>query len=76
SISESFTVTATDSNNSSATGSLDVNVVDDVPTAADDSNEQVASESQLILTGSVLGNDVQGADRIPTGPVTPATIVG
>ena len=33
-------------------------------------------ESQLILTGSVLGNDVQGADRIPTGPVTPATIVG
>ncbi|KAA2227218.1 beta strand repeat-containing protein, partial [Pseudomonas brenneri] len=76
SISESFTVTATDSNNSSATGSLDVNVVDDVPKANDDTNAQVASESQLILTGSVLGNDVQGADRIPTGPVTPATIVG
>ncbi|WP_314388319.1 type I secretion C-terminal target domain-containing protein, partial [Pseudomonas brenneri] len=76
SISESFTVTATDSNNSSATGLLDVNVVDDVPKANDDTNGQVASESQLILTGSVLGNDVQGADRIPTGPVTPATIVG
>ncbi|MBN0981120.1 hypothetical protein JV174_28340, partial [Pseudomonas sp. SDM007_2] len=33
SISESFTVTATDSNNSGATGTLDVNVVDDVPKA-------------------------------------------
>ena len=76
SISESFTVTATDSNNSSATGTLDVNVVDDVPKATDDTNGQVASESQLILSGSVLGNDVQGADRVATGPVTPNTIVG
>ncbi|NMZ41280.1 retention module-containing protein [Pseudomonas proteolytica] len=76
SISESFTVTATDSNNSGATGTLDVNVVDDVPKAFDDNPGGVASESQLILNGSVLGNDVQGADRIATGPVTPNTIVG
>ncbi|AIG05381.1 retention module-containing protein [Pseudomonas fluorescens] len=76
SISESFTVTATDSNNSSATGSLDVSVVDDVPKAVDDSPAGIASESQLTLSGSVLGNDVQGADRIATGPVTPNTIVG
>ncbi len=76
SISESFAVVATDSNNSSANGSLDVNVVDDVPTAVDDANVQVASESLLTLSGSVLGNDVQGADRIATGPVTPTTIVG
>ncbi|MBH3423019.1 retention module-containing protein [Pseudomonas gessardii] len=76
SISESFTVVATDNDNSSASGSLDVNVVDDVPTAVDDSNGQVASESLLTLSGSVLGNDVQGADRIATGPVTPSTIVG
>ncbi|QJI17158.1 MULTISPECIES: retention module-containing protein [unclassified Pseudomonas] len=76
SISESFTVTATDSNNSGATGTLDVNVVDDVPKAFDDNPGGVASESQLTLTGSVLGNDVQGADRIATGPVTPNTIVG
>ncbi|USW94826.1 retention module-containing protein [Pseudomonas proteolytica] len=76
SISESFAVTATDSNNSSATGSLDVNVVDDVPKATDDTNGQVASESQLILSGSVLGNDVQGADRIATGPVTAGTFTG
>ena len=76
SISESFTVTATDSNNSGATGTLDVNVVDDVPKAFDDNPGGVASESQLTLTGSVLGNDVQGADRVATGPVTPNTIVG
>ncbi|WP_240344680.1 VCBS domain-containing protein, partial [Pseudomonas hygromyciniae] len=74
--SESFTVTATDSNNSGATGTLDVNVVDDVPKAFDDNPGGVASESQLTLTGSVLGNDVQGADRVATGPVTPNTIVG
>ncbi|MCF4978449.1 retention module-containing protein [Pseudomonas gessardii] len=76
SIGESFTVVATDNDNSSANGSLDVNVVDDVPTAVDDSNGQVASESLLTLSGSVLGNDVQGADRIATGPVTPNTIIG
>ncbi|NMY27102.1 retention module-containing protein [Pseudomonas sp. WS 5021] len=76
SISESFAVVATDSNNSSANGSLDVNVVDDVPKAVDDNPAGIASESQLILSGSVLGNDVQGADRIATGPVTPNTIVG
>ncbi|MBK3455443.1 retention module-containing protein [Pseudomonas sp. MF6754] len=76
SISESFAVVATDTNNSSDNGSLDVNVVDDVPTAVDDANAQVASESLLTLSGSVLGNDVQGADRIATGPVTPNTIVG
>ncbi|OHW38314.1 hypothetical protein BHC62_24450 [Pseudomonas sp. 06C 126] len=76
SISESFTVTATDSNSSGATGTLDVNVVDDVPKAFDDNPGGVASESLLTLTGSVLGNDVQGADRIATGPVTPNTIVG
>ncbi|WP_143007509.1 VCBS domain-containing protein, partial [Pseudomonas sp. 06C 126] len=63
-------------NNSGATGTLDVNVVDDVPKAFDDNPGGVASESLLTLTGSVLGNDVQGADRVATGPVTPNTIVG
>ena len=76
SISESFTVVATDTNNSSDNGLLDVNVVDDVPKAVDDNPAGIASESLLTLSGSVLGNDVQGADRIATGPVTPNTIVG
>ncbi|AZD14495.1 retention module-containing protein [Pseudomonas chlororaphis] len=75
SLSEHFNVVATDADGSTASGSLDVNVVDDLPTAVDDSNG-VASESQLVLSGNVLTNDVQGADRVPTGPVTPGTFTG
>ncbi|PMY59759.1 hypothetical protein C1Y32_31950, partial [Pseudomonas sp. FW126-L8] len=75
SLSEHFNVVATDVDGSTASGSLDVNVVDDLPTAVDDSNG-VASESQLVLSGNVLTNDVQGADRVPTGPVTAGTFTG
>ncbi|MBP5090145.1 RTX toxin, partial [Pseudomonas chlororaphis] len=52
-----------------------MNVVDDLPTAVNDSNG-VASESQLVLSGNVLSNDVQGADRVPSGPVTAGTFTG
>ncbi|MGY4815818.1 retention module-containing protein [Pseudomonas chlororaphis subsp. piscium] len=75
SLSEHFNVVATDVDGSTASGSLDVNVVDDLPTAVNDSNG-VASESQLTLSGNVLSNDVQGADRVPTGPVTAGTFAG
>ncbi|WP_097302470.1 retention module-containing protein [Pseudomonas chlororaphis] len=75
SLSEHFNVVATDVDGSTASGSLDVNVVDDLPTAVNDSNG-VASESQLVLSGNVLSNDVQGADRVPTGPVTAGTFAG
>ena len=76
SLSESFTVTATDTDGSSATGSIDVNIVDDLPSAAGDTNAVIATENQLTLTGNVLSNDVQGADRVPTGPITAGTFVG
>ncbi|QXZ12775.1 retention module-containing protein [Pseudomonas sp. AO-1] len=76
SLSEHFTVTAGDSNGDSATGSLDVNIIDDVPRAVSDSNANTASETLLTLTGNVLINDVQGADRVPTGPVTAGTFTG
>ncbi len=72
---EQFAVTVVDDNGTTATGTLDVNIVDDLPKANDDSNG-TASESQLTLTGNVLTNDVQGADRVPTGPVTPGTFTG
>jgi len=74
-ISEQFTVIAGDSNGDTATGTLDVNITDDVPKAIDDNNG-TASETQLTLTGNVLTNDVQGADRVPNGPVTPGTFTG
>ncbi|KAA0948309.1 retention module-containing protein [Pseudomonas sp. ANT_H4] len=76
SISESFVVTAADSDTNTATGSLDVTIVDDVPKAVDDSNLNTASESLQTLSGTVLGNDVQGADRVATGPITAGTFAG
>ncbi|WP_422419840.1 retention module-containing protein [Pseudomonas sp. GZD-222] len=73
---ESFTVVATDTDGSSASGSIDVKIVDDTPNAVDDLNTTPATEAQVILTGNVLTNDVQGADRITSGPITPQTITG
>ncbi|VVP81098.1 retention module-containing protein [Pseudomonas fluorescens] len=73
---EQFAVTVVDDNGTTANATLDVNIVDDLPKAVDDSNATTASESQLTLTGNVLTNDVQGADRVPTGPVTPGTFTG
>ncbi|MCF4995069.1 retention module-containing protein [Pseudomonas syringae] len=80
-LSEQFAVTVVDDNGTTANASLDVTIVDDVPTAVDDSNAGTTSESLLTLNGNVLDNDVQGADRLPsssatTGPVTPATFIG
>jgi len=75
-LSEQFTVVAHDSNGDTATGTLDVNITDDVPKAVDDSNANTASETLLTLTGNVLPNDMQGADRIPTGPNSGPVIGG
>jgi VCBS repeat-containing protein len=74
-LSEHFTVVAGDSNGDTATGSLDINITDDAPKAVDDSNG-TASETQLTLNGNVLTNDVQGADRIPTGPASGPVVGG
>ncbi|WP_411026837.1 Ig-like domain-containing protein, partial [Salmonella sp. s54197] len=49
--------------------------VDDVPTAVADTNASVATEAATVLTGNVLTNDVQGADRV-TGPITAGTFTG
>ena len=76
SISESIPVVATDTDGDSSSGSLDINIVDDMPQAVNDLNPVSASENQTVLTGSVLPNDIQGADRIPGGPITPGTYTG
>ncbi|WP_434571718.1 retention module-containing protein [Pseudomonas sp. Z3-6] len=75
SVSEQFAVVATDDNGTTANGNLDVNIVDDLPKAVDDSNG-TASETNLTLTGSVLTNDTQGADPVASGPITPGTFTG
>ncbi|SFH27662.1 retention module-containing protein [Pseudomonas sp. NFACC45] len=76
SLSEQFAVVVTDDNGTTANGNLDVNIVDDVPQAVDDSNAGTASETNLTLTGSVLTNDTEGADRVASGPITPGTFTG
>ncbi|MDR9753731.1 Ig-like domain-containing protein, partial [Pseudomonas sp. SZMC_28357] len=80
SLPESFTVVATDTDGSSATGEINVRIIDDLPKAVNDSNASTASENTLVLTGNVLTNDVQGADRVTVGPnagpITPATFNG
>ncbi|MBP5944792.1 MULTISPECIES: retention module-containing protein [unclassified Pseudomonas] len=73
---EQFAVTVVDDNGTTANGTLDVNIVDDLPNAVNDSNTSTASETLLTLTGNVLTNDVQGADRITTGPITAGTFTG
>jgi VCBS repeat-containing protein len=77
---EQFAVTVVDDNGTTATGSLDVNIVDDLPNAVYDSNASTASETLLTLNGNVLSNDVQGADRVTlgenAGPITPGTFTG
>lgn len=75
-VAEHFDVVATDTDGDATHASLDVNVIDDVPTAVDDSNPNVASEASQILMGNVLSNDVQGADRIAAGPIVGGTFDG
>jgi VCBS repeat-containing protein len=77
---EQFSVVAGDRNGDTATGSLDINITDDVPKAVDDGNAITATPTALTLEGNVLTNDVQGADRVPTGPdagpITAGTFTG
>jgi hypothetical protein len=44
----------------SASNTLSVQIVDDVPTVVSDVNLTVASENNLVLNGNVITNDVQG----------------
>ncbi|WP_297831811.1 type I secretion C-terminal target domain-containing protein, partial [Pseudomonas sp.] len=69
SLTEHFTVVATDGDNSSATGVIDVKVVDDVPIAHADTAHVVEGG---IVSGNVLDNDKIGAD----GPGAGGPVVG
>ncbi|MXP41610.1 tandem-95 repeat protein [Altererythrobacter soli] len=68
SVTDSFGVTVTDVDGSSATASLDIRVVDDVPTAQADANSVAEG---AVAAGNVVGNDKFGADgAAPGGAVT------
>ncbi|PBB85183.1 Ig-like domain-containing protein, partial [Mesorhizobium sp. WSM3876] len=58
---ENFTVSLTDQDGQNATGTLSANIVDDVPTAHNDTN---TAQSGQTVTGNVETNDTAGADGI------------
>ncbi|MGE6110143.1 hypothetical protein, partial [Aeromonas sobria] len=53
---ENFAVSLIDSDGDSASNTLSVQIVDDVPTAVNDSNPATASENNLVLNGNVISN--------------------
>ncbi|WP_449434373.1 retention module-containing protein [Pseudomonas putida] len=73
---EHLPVLVSDSDGDVAHGSLDVIIRDDVPKAVDDGNAVTATEQHTELTGNVLSNDIQGADRVAGGPVIAGTFTG
>ncbi|MEN5303262.1 retention module-containing protein, partial [Pseudomonas sp. TWI628] len=76
SLTEHLPVLVSDSNGDVAQGLLDVIIHDDAPQAFDDDNVVKATEQQVELTGNVLTNDIQGADRVAGGPVIAGTYTG
>ena len=71
---------AGDSNGDTATGTLDVNITDDVPKAVDDNNASTASETLLTLKATCWPTTCKAPTASPTGPnsgpITPGTFVG
>src|SRR3546814_17550721 len=57
---DSFSLTVTDSDGDEASTTLDITVIDDVPTAHDDTFNQTAENAPVV--GDVSTNDVEGAD--------------
>jgi VCBS repeat-containing protein len=73
-VGDSFAVVVTDGDGSTANASLDVRIIDDVPTAANDS-ATAAEDTSVVI--NVLANDVRGADGVnPATGVALATAPG
>jgi VCBS repeat-containing protein len=68
-LSEQFAVVVTDDNGTTANGNLDVNIVDDLPTAHADS---ASVDEGGTVSGNVLNNDEGGAD----GPAASGAVIG
>jgi len=64
-------LSVTDAGNETVDGTLTIQVVDDVPTAADDTADVAAGEFELVQNGNVLTNDTEGADGARVTSVTP-----
>ncbi|PKP86354.1 MAG: hypothetical protein CVT78_13830 [Alphaproteobacteria bacterium HGW-Alphaproteobacteria-17] len=72
SLTDSIGITVTDSDGSTASATIDIQITDDVPTAVDDF--QMQSVENQPVTIDVLANDIQGADGVQ--PSTVALVDG
>ncbi len=70
---DSIALMATDLNGDTGSGTLLIQIIDDAPTAAADSNSITEDAVPNRVSGSVLPNDTVGADA-NANPVTPATV--
>ncbi|MXP14759.1 tandem-95 repeat protein, partial [Altererythrobacter confluentis] len=68
SLTDSFSVVVTDTDGSTATDSLEITVVDDVPTANNDTATQTTENQPFTI--DALNNDVFGADGVDTTDIT------
>ncbi|KGB52625.1 Cadherin domain protein [Sphingopyxis sp. LC81] len=66
---ENFVVTLTDVDNDTASSTLSVNIIDDVPTARPDADIVVAEDAAAV-GGNLLTNDTRGADGASVTSVT------
>ena len=66
-VAESFTYRVTDAQGNTATGTITVNIVDDVPTATLDSGNVNEGALLTVAASGVLSNDVAGADGAAAG---------
>jgi VCBS repeat-containing protein len=67
---EAFSYTATDANGNTVTGSIVVNIVDDVPVAVADVGSVTEGATLTVLAANgVLGNDTAGADGLAANAV-------
>ncbi len=64
---ESFTYRVTDAQGNTATGTININIVDDVPTATADSGNVNEGALLTVAASGVLSNDVAGADGFTAG---------
>jgi large repetitive protein len=71
-LTDSFEVVVTDTDGTSASDFLDVRVIDDVPTAANDAATQPGENAPIVV--DVLANDTRGADGV--APATVAVVAG
>ncbi|MGA0604091.1 Ig-like domain-containing protein [Caulobacter sp. KR2-114] len=64
---DSFAVVVTDSDGSTASGTLKVDIIDDVPTAHADTGLVTEGATLTVAASGVLSNDVPGADGFAAG---------